>query len=148
MNTSSVTPTGAAIISLGALTLWGLYRKLFAKSPLSVLPGPPSPSFIYGKAAVDWYTRILLTTCSGHINQVFDPNGWDFFSKLQENYEAAVRLNGVLKVRLYKTIHGVPFVLLIGWIKSDLLYIFDPLALHHMLLKNQDAFDTSRAALT
>ena len=57
---------------------------------------------------------MLLITFSGHINQVFDPNGWDFFSKLQENYEAAVRLNGVLKVILYKTFHGVPLVLLIG----------------------------------
>ena len=53
MNTTSITPTEAAVISIGALTLWGLYRKLFAKSPLSVLPGPPSPSFIYGKTTVD-----------------------------------------------------------------------------------------------
>ena len=53
MNTTSITPTEAAVISIGALTLWGLYRKLFEKSPLSVLSGPPSPSFIYGKAAMN-----------------------------------------------------------------------------------------------
>lgn len=100
MSTASLTTTEIAIISLGALTLWGLYKRLFSKSPLSVLPGPPSSSLIYGNAAVNLYTRTLLIPCSGHINQVFDPNGWDFFSKLQENYEAVVKLDGILKVRL------------------------------------------------
>ena len=103
MSTAYITPTEATIISLGALTLWGLYRRLFAKSPLSVLPGPPSPSFIYGNAA-ECCVRKLLITCSGHLNQVFDPNGWDFFNRLQENYEAVIRLDGLLKVRFFRTI--------------------------------------------
>ena len=47
-HTMTVSISGAAAASLGAITLWVLYKRLFAKSTLSVLPGPPSPSLFYG----------------------------------------------------------------------------------------------------
>ncbi|KAI5116492.1 hypothetical protein M0805_000626 [Coniferiporia weirii] len=94
---------------LGALlftyALWRAVRAFqAAKSTLSVIPGPPSPS---------WSTGNLL--------QIFDKNAWAFHRELREKY------GGVAKIK--------------GALGNDYLYVWDPLALHTILVKDQYIFE-------
>ncbi|KAE9392893.1 cytochrome P450 [Gymnopus androsaceus JB14] len=58
---------------------------------------------------------------TGNFLQVFNPNGWDFHKSIAEIYGPVVRLHG-------------PF-------GTNGLYIFDPKAMHTVLVKEQDIFD-------
>jgi hypothetical protein len=49
-------------------------------------------------AHVDTLLRVLV---SGHIDQLFHPQGWDFHLKTVAAFGTAVRLRGFLGVRLF-----------------------------------------------
>ncbi|KAJ6587527.1 cytochrome P450 [Mycena vulgaris] len=70
---------------------------------------------------------------TGNLIQYTDPDGWDFHKELEENYGQVVKLHGLLGARQ--------------------LYVFDPAALHSILVKDQDLYEempemTSMNALT
>ncbi|KAJ6577167.1 cytochrome P450 [Mycena capillaripes] len=60
----------------------------------------------------------LLT---GHFVKLYSPDGWDFHHELGEKYGGVVRVGGLLG--------------------EQSLYIFDPKALHQIMVKNQDIFE-------
>ncbi|KAJ6532314.1 cytochrome P450 [Mycena vulgaris] len=69
---------------------------------------------------------------TGNLIQYTNPDGWDFHKELEENYGQVVKLHGLLGARQ--------------------LYVFDPAALHSILVKDQDLYEempemTSIAAL-
>ncbi|EJC99782.1 cytochrome P450 [Fomitiporia mediterranea MF3/22] len=66
---------------------------------------------------------------SGNFKQLLNPNSWGFHRELRDAYGGG----GVRKL------HG-----LLG---SEQLYVFDPLALHHILVKDQSVFDETQAFL-
>ncbi|OCH93349.1 cytochrome P450 [Obba rivulosa] len=57
----------------------------------------------------------------GNIPQLYDRHGWDFYKDITQNYGPIVRLRGLLG--------------------GNILYIFDPLALHTIIVKEQDIFE-------
>ncbi|KAI0631283.1 cytochrome P450 [Trametes polyzona] len=102
-----VSPTIQAFLALGATwILWKIIRRLVITSDLDNLPGPPSPSFLYG-----------------NLKQLYDRQGFQFHQSLGERYGPVVRLHGKFG--------------------SNILYTFDPQAMHHIVMKDQDIFQES-----
>ncbi|KAH9899159.1 cytochrome P450 [Cubamyces lactineus] len=97
----------AAVICGATWFLWKFFRGLVVKTDLDKIPGPPSPSFVYG-----------------HLQQLYARQGWDFHRGLGEQYGPVVRLRGKFG--------------------QNLLYTFDPKAMHHIAVKDQDIFQESR----
>ncbi|KAI0718740.1 cytochrome P450 [Cerioporus squamosus] len=67
----------AALICGSSWLLWKVLRRYTPNSTLDNLPGPPSPSFLYG-----------------NLHQLYDKQGWDFHRELGEKYGPAVLLHG------------------------------------------------------
>ncbi|KAI0649221.1 cytochrome P450 [Trametes meyenii] len=88
----------STLVLLGALGLYGLWRlvrNFVLRSPLDILPGPPSGSFI-----------------TGNILQIFNHNSWSYQRNLASTYGHASRLYGFFGTKwlhLYdlKAIHSV-----------------------------------------
>ncbi|PPQ74553.1 hypothetical protein CVT24_004347 [Panaeolus cyanescens] len=57
----------------------------------------------------------------GDLPQMFDPNGWDYHRRLWNNYGRVIRFRGM--------------------VGENMLYTYDPKALHHILVKDQDVFE-------
>ncbi|KAI0671636.1 cytochrome P450 [Trametes maxima] len=80
---------------LGLYGLWRLFRNLVLRSPLDVLPGPPSGSLI-----------------TGNVLQLFNSNSWSYQRNLADTYGHVCKLYGFLGARwlhIYdlKAIHSV-----------------------------------------
>ncbi|OCH84539.1 cytochrome P450 monooxygenase [Obba rivulosa] len=57
----------------------------------------------------------------GHIPQIYGRHEWDFYKDIAQNYGPVVKLNGLLG--------------------NKMLYVFDPLALHSVIVKDQDIYE-------
>ncbi|KAI0370635.1 cytochrome P450 [Pilatotrama ljubarskyi] len=57
--------------------LWKILRSYVVGGVLDNLPGPPSPSFVYG-----------------NLKQLYDRRGWNFHREIGEHYGPAVKLHG------------------------------------------------------
>ncbi|KAJ7670000.1 cytochrome P450 [Mycena polygramma] len=86
--------------------LWTVVRRLWGRSTLDNIPGPPSESLLVGNLA-----------------RLHGADSWDFHKTLEEDF------NGVVKI------HG-----LLGGVQ---LHVFDPAALHSILVKDQDLYQES-----
>ncbi|OJT12108.1 Docosahexaenoic acid omega-hydroxylase CYP4F3 [Trametes pubescens] len=96
-----------AVLVCGATwVLWKLFRRLTVKSDLDNLPGPPSPSFLYG-----------------NLKQLYSRQSFKFHQSLGETYGPVVGIHGKFG--------------------SNVLYTFDPKAMHHIVIKDQDIFQES-----
>ncbi|KAH8115673.1 cytochrome P450, partial [Phellopilus nigrolimitatus] len=71
-------------------------------------------SNVPGPSKVSWLK-------AGNFNEVYNSNGWEFHRKLYEDYGGAVRVDMMLG--------------------DEQLYVSDPLALHHILVKDQYVFE-------
>ncbi|OJT12109.1 hypothetical protein TRAPUB_11334 [Trametes pubescens] len=100
-----VSPLLQAVFACGATwLLWKVICRLVVKNDLDNLPGPPSPSFIYG-----------------HVKQLYNrQTGFKFHRSLGEKYGPVVRLRDRFG--------------------GNLLYTFDPKAMHLIVIKDQDVF--------
>ncbi|EIW62374.1 cytochrome P450 [Trametes versicolor FP-101664 SS1] len=94
----------AALLCGTTWILWKVFRGFLLKNDLDNLPGPTSPSFIYG-----------------NIRQLFNRQSFKFHRSLGETYGSVVRLHGRFG--------------------SNMLYTFDPKAMHHIVIKDQDIFE-------
>ncbi|KAI0631285.1 cytochrome P450 [Trametes polyzona] len=73
-----VSPVVQAVLALGIVWIvWRIGRRLVVKSDLDNLPGPASPSFIYG-----------------NLQQLYSRRGFKFHRSLGELYGSVVRLHG------------------------------------------------------
>ncbi|KAI9069672.1 cytochrome P450 [Trametes sanguinea] len=86
--------------------LWKFFRRFVVKTDLDNLPGPPSPSFIYG-----------------NIRQLYDRRSFKYHRHLGEEYGPVVRLHGRFG--------------------ENVLYTYDPKAMHHIVIKDQEVFQES-----
>ncbi|KAI0666644.1 cytochrome P450 [Trametes maxima] len=84
--------------------LWKAIRRFVVKTDIDNIPGPESPSFLYG-----------------HLDQLYDLQGWAFHRGLGEKFGPVVRLRGKFG--------------------QDILYTYDPKAMHHIAVKDQDIFE-------
>ncbi|KAI0644414.1 cytochrome P450 [Trametes meyenii] len=94
----------ALAISVATWILFKTLRRFIVKTDLDNIPGPESPSFLYG-----------------HLEQLYDRQGWAFHRGLGEKFGSVVRLRGKFG--------------------QDILYTFDPKAMHHIVVKDQDIFE-------
>ncbi|KAJ6607875.1 cytochrome P450 [Mycena sp. CBHHK59/15] len=60
---------------------------------------------------------------TGNLLQYHNPNGWDFQQDIEENFGGVVRLRGLLG--------------------SNILFVFDPKALHSVVIKDQEIYEES-----
>ncbi|KAI9065218.1 cytochrome P450 [Trametes sanguinea] len=94
----------SALMWAVAYTLWSWFRRLFAKSPLDNIRGPPPLS---------WMT--------GNLHQMHNKQGTQFIFDLIEKYGPVVKLHGA---------HG-----------RKILYVFDPRAMHSIVVKDQYSYE-------
>ncbi|KAI0775295.1 cytochrome P450 [Trametes elegans] len=118
----------------GGLLLYGLWRLLrdyFVSSPLDNLPGPP-PGSLIGGAYLPQPARPRLNENvarrAGNASELFNHDNWGFMRRLVDTYGAVVRVRFVLGKR---------------W-----LYVYDPKALHSILVKDQELYSRGTAGNT
>lgn len=107
---SPLTIPQSALVFGVALTVWRLLRHFLAKTSVDNIPGPSSNSFV-----------------KGNIGQLFDTNGWEFHSKIAQEFGRIASVHGLFGEKQ--------------------LYISDPKALYHILVKDQDSFDIAESTL-
>jgi len=61
---------------------------------------------------------------TGNVKQLFHRHGWDFLTEIEENYESVVKINGVLGKRV--------------------LFVYDPKALHNVVVKEQYIYEAAQ----
>ncbi|KII83611.1 hypothetical protein PLICRDRAFT_445033 [Plicaturopsis crispa FD-325 SS-3] len=94
-----------AVVALAvSWALWRTYRKIFGKSCLDNIPGPPSESF-----------------SKGNLGQFFDINPYAFHEYLHSTFGKAMKIHGMFG--------------------DEQLYVYDPLALHHIVVKDQLVYE-------
>ncbi|KAF7365708.1 Docosahexaenoic acid omega-hydroxylase CYP4F3 [Mycena venus] len=64
---------------------------------------------------------------TGNLQALFDPKGWDFHQSIAQKYGGIVRIDGPMKSRM--------------------LYVFDTLALHHIIVKDQPLYSRNHTDL-
>ncbi|KAJ7479698.1 cytochrome P450 [Mycena latifolia] len=64
---------------------------------------------------------------TGNFLALFDPKGWDFHADIAQKYGGVVRIDGPIKYKI--------------------LYIFDPLALYHITVKDQPIYERNSTDL-
>lgn len=144
----------ALVLSLLLVTIWCLRRPFLERSPLSAVPGPPSASlwkgmsppirfWFWNSTIFELLTHIYLL---GNFSQIFDRiTGWDFHRHLVETYGGAVKLRMLFgvsdSVLLLVFVH-------IDSLQDEQLYVSDPLALHHIIIKDQYAYEETAMFLT
>ncbi|XP_006462836.1 hypothetical protein AGABI2DRAFT_207479 [Agaricus bisporus var. bisporus H97] len=67
--------------------IWKLLGRFFGKSPLDVLPGPPSASLLFG-----------------NIPKLYHSEGWDFHREIFRKYGTTMQIKGALGERLLLTV--------------------------------------------
>ncbi|OSX63042.1 hypothetical protein POSPLADRAFT_1046379 [Postia placenta MAD-698-R-SB12] len=97
---------GFALICLILGVLGRIFVRVFVKSPLDNVPGPPALSF-----------------AKGNIPQLYNRNGWGFIKDLSEKYGGVVKIHGT---------YG-----------SKQLFVFDPVALSSVVIKDQYIYERS-----
>ncbi|KAF7972720.1 hypothetical protein HWV62_17178 [Athelia sp. TMB] len=89
------------LIASGLLALIWKLLAVFTKHPFDNLPGPPSPSFIYGLSTELLYAKFISHAASvpGSIKQFRDPHGWAFHQSIAETYGSVVKYRGLFNLR-------------------------------------------------
>lgn len=86
MLTDTVPPLTFISICIISWIVWKVSKRFLLKSPLDILPGPSSPSFL-----------------SGNIVQLFDIDGWEYHRHVLDRYGRAARITGAFGERLLLT---------------------------------------------
>ncbi|KAL7278089.1 hypothetical protein ACG7TL_008059 [Trametes sanguinea] len=116
------------VIFIAINIAWEVFKWVYTpRPPLDNLHGPPSPSWFTGASVhvfsgAGFLGRTYLVVCSlGHLLQLYDKQGWDFHRDLRMKYGAVSMLQGMF---------GKP-----------MLCVYDPLAMHYIVLKEQHIFE-------
>ncbi|KAF7362826.1 Cytochrome P450 [Mycena venus] len=119
-----MTPTTlicALVVTFYAVRI--LLRRIF--SDLDNIPGPPRKSILAGvifRQYKHYDYNSFGTFAAGSLSQFYDPDDWAFQHDLEENYAQVVKIHGILGDRQ--------------------LFVFDPAALHSVLVQDQDNYET------
>ena len=76
---------------------------------------------------------------TGNLRQVLDKNGWGFLKSL-ESYDGIVKLHGPLGVCTPATAHLEMSIELFVR-QHRMLYVFDPTAMHNIIVKDQYIYE-------
>lgn len=82
---------------------------------------------------------------TGNMELLMDRHGWDFVDELGSRYNKVVKLTGQLGVSGFPSQY--PCILIEISSQSRVLYVFDPLVLHHIFVKDGDSFDLPEWAI-
>lgn len=121
--TSLQIPLVVAIVG-GACVVWRLLRDFVSKSTLDNIPGPRSGSIIQGDTGFTFYLlRADFVNLPGNLGQLFERHCWPLLDDLTTSYGGVAKLHGLLGEKS--------------------LWVSDPLALHHIIIKDQDRYPLS-----
>ena len=82
--------------------LWKAIRQYVGQGTLDNIPGPPSPSILFGECCPASHIRARYDFPRlhvGNLKQLYDRNGWAFHRELGEKYGPVVLLHGKFGVR-------------------------------------------------
>lgn len=115
-------------LALVATVLTALYvvscllnRMIAPQSQIGDLPGPPAQSWATGRCIYALLDFSISLFFPGNLRQLFNAKGLPFHQSLTDIY------GGIAKIY--------------GFFGDEQLYIADPHALQHIILKDQDAFE-------
>lgn len=129
----------AALICGFSWLLWKYFRQVFIKSPLDNIPGPPRESLLFGEITEYGVTRCSVTDyLTGNLRQILERHAWPVYQHLTEAYPGIVKLAGPLGV-CFTTPCNVSSGL--SRAKTRMLYVFDPVAMHSIIVKDQYVFE-------
>ncbi|KAJ7615888.1 cytochrome P450 [Roridomyces roridus] len=117
----------ALILSL-SYVLWRTLRGFFVRNPLDNIPGPPSDSFLAGVLFLLERMGASLTSPTGNVAQLHGPDGFELHQSLERDYDPVVRIHGLFG--------------------ATQLYVYDPVALHSIVMKDQDLYEESPVFLS
>lgn len=115
-------PLAVAIVG-GLWTVWRLARNYVLKSPLDNVPGPGGGSIIKGQALGPTFIHANLACSPGNAFKMFERHCWPFLDNLTTGYSGVAKLHDLLG--------------------EQRLWVSDPLALHHIVIKDQDRYPLS-----
>ncbi|OCH91430.1 cytochrome P450 [Obba rivulosa] len=107
-------------IFASAWLLWKVIRGYYASSTLDKVPGPTPKSLWKGETIRHFVSR-QAHCLPGNFPEMFHLDAWDFYRDLTQSYGPVVKLHGLFGQKL--------------------LYVFDPTALHNIVLKEQHIYE-------
>ncbi|KAG5650575.1 hypothetical protein H0H81_011762 [Sphagnurus paluster] len=156
MSSPAILAAQGAIISGVSWVLWRTLRGMFVKSDLGNLPGPEAASFFMGEqwtldlpaAKYAHHLLFLFLSFAGNFGQIFSADGWDFHKKLPEQREGRPHVGPIQGTPPEVPLSIIPMTNCALCEQSKHVYVFDPKALHHIVVKDQYIFEESRAFVT
>lgn len=84
---------------------------------------------------------------TGSLPQLYDRQGWNFQDNLDEKYGSVVRFTGMFRVS--RTLRlSLSYAHDLRKRQKEALYVFDPKALHHIIVKDQNVFERASFAVS
>lgn len=128
------------VLLFGILLLtWRFLRPYVTRSPLDNVPGPPSASILKGMC---FATLIDLRkpVCIGNILQLFNPeDAWDFHKAIGRQYGSVIRFTEMFGVSTHVAKKCCQITQ--AYSQKRALYVFDPKALHSIVVKEQYVYE-------
>lgn len=78
--------------------------------------------------------------CLGCFDEIFSEDGWDFHCQLIKKYGTVVRVPMLFGVSRFN-LTTAPEMCVLTRYQDEQLYVTDPLALHHITVKDQYTYD-------
>ena len=77
----------------------------------------------------------------GSLKQLLDKNGWNYLQDLTDSYPGIVKLTGPLGVCFAPLNSLFTFLMVVPFRQHRMLYVWDPAALHSILVKDQYVYE-------
>lgn len=142
----------ALFLSTLSWVAWKFFQRFFGKTTLDNIPGPPSQSFWKGKK-IFLFLQLFRLYSVGAFSEVFNVDAWTFRRQMAETcmmwfhhyllYPTYIWLYNrwwcrQIQSRIW-SMFKILLLCLLPWPSTspqeNQLYIFDPKALHHIIVK-------------
>lgn len=87
-----------AFLVVAGCVVTAILHRVFNRSVLDNIPGPPSKSFLTG-TWTSGLSHVSLQSPLGNTLEYYNPTGWRFHRELEDNYGGVVLLRGLFNVR-------------------------------------------------
>lgn len=92
--------------------------------------------------------RFLMVSSPGNFPQLFNRHSYGFHREIVKKYGGVVKLSGLLGVRSPSVHSAVSHVHCGSWYQTEELYVTDPRALHHIVVKDQYVYEETASFIT
>lgn len=140
-----ITSVARGVLAIGVVWLIiKVLKRFLGKSSLDNLPGPPGGSFLAGK--LYWWITLLVCSLlhSGHFDELNNPDAWEYHKQLAANCKSnsySQMSAHYVALVAHQAFTDGSVVKLRGAFGGKALFVYDPKALHHIIVKDQPIFE-------